>query len=128
MSRPSRRAIVQGALAAGGLGRVVDLRLGDEHGKLTFENGWNIKPDLIVEMPKPFELPARGTLLSAMVDAHAHIDKNYTVREVGAAQGNLFAAIERMAADPPPLGLTVEPELVASDDLRPSPRTLAADG
>lgn len=42
--------------------------------------------------------PARGTLLSAMVDAHAHIDKNYTVREAGAAEGNLFAAIERMAA------------------------------
>jgi cytosine deaminase len=42
--------------------------------------------------------PARGTLLSAMVDAHAHIDKNYTVREVGAAEGNLFTAIERMAA------------------------------
>ena len=42
--------------------------------------------------------PARGTLLSALVDAHAHIDKNYTVREAGAAEGNLFAAIERMAA------------------------------
>lgn len=39
---------------------------------------------------------ARGIVLSACVDAHAHIDKNYTVQEVGAAQGNLFAAIERM--------------------------------
>jgi hypothetical protein len=29
---------------------------------LVFENGWNLKPDLIVEMPKPFELPARGTI------------------------------------------------------------------
>jgi hypothetical protein len=29
---------------------------------LTFENGWNIKPDLIVEMPKPFEVPAQGTV------------------------------------------------------------------
>ena len=29
---------------------------------LTFNNGWNIKPDIIVEMPKPFELPARGTI------------------------------------------------------------------
>jgi hypothetical protein len=29
---------------------------------LAFENGWNIKPDLVVEMPKPFELPARGTI------------------------------------------------------------------
>jgi hypothetical protein len=29
---------------------------------LTFENGWNITPDVIVEMPKPFEVPARGTV------------------------------------------------------------------
>jgi hypothetical protein len=29
---------------------------------LTFASGWNIKPDLVVEMPKPFELPARGTI------------------------------------------------------------------
>ena len=27
-----------------------------------FENGWNITPDVIVEMPKPFELPAAGTI------------------------------------------------------------------
>jgi cytosine deaminase len=39
---------------------------------------------------------ARGTLLSALVEAHAHIDKNYTVQEVGAAEGDLFAAIARM--------------------------------
>lgn len=39
---------------------------------------------------------AKGTLLSALVEAHAHIDKNYTVQDVGAAQGNLFVAIDRM--------------------------------
>ena len=27
-----------------------------------FEDGWNIKPDVIVEMPKPFDLPATGTI------------------------------------------------------------------
>src|SRR6218665_585757 len=46
--------------------------------------------------PSAVQAPARGILLSALVEAHAHIDKNYTVQEVGAAQGNLFAAIERM--------------------------------
>lgn len=39
---------------------------------------------------------ARRILLSGLVDAHTHIDKNYTVREVGAARGNLFDAIQRM--------------------------------
>jgi hypothetical protein len=29
---------------------------------LTFESGWNLKPDMIIEMPKPFEVPARGTV------------------------------------------------------------------
>jgi hypothetical protein len=29
---------------------------------LTFETGWNLKPDMVIEMPKPFELPARGTI------------------------------------------------------------------
>jgi hypothetical protein len=29
---------------------------------LKFESGWNITPDVVVEMPKPFELPARGTI------------------------------------------------------------------
>lgn len=47
-------------------------------------------------MPSADPRQARGTLLSALVDAHAHIDKNYTVQDVGAAQGNLFVAIDRM--------------------------------
>lgn len=41
--------------------------------------------------PKP-----RGMLVSAAVDAHVHLDKNYSVREVGPANGDLFAAIGRM--------------------------------
>ena len=28
----------------------------------TFNTGWNLAPDIVVEMPKPFELPARGTI------------------------------------------------------------------
>jgi cytosine deaminase len=39
-----------------------------------------------------------GTLLSAPVDVHVHIDKNYTVDEVGEARGDLGAAIARMKA------------------------------
>jgi hypothetical protein len=27
-----------------------------------FPTGWNLNPDVVVEMPKPFELPARGTI------------------------------------------------------------------
>ena len=36
-------------------------------------------------------------LLPAFVDLHVHIDKTFVVDEVGAAEGDLYAAIERMA-------------------------------
>src|SRR5690606_14212766 len=41
---------------------------------------------------------ADATLLSGWVDLHVHLDKNYSVDEVGAVQGDLGAAIERMKA------------------------------
>ena len=37
-------------------------RAADAPPAIAFENGWNIKPDMVIEMPKPFELPARGTI------------------------------------------------------------------
>jgi cytosine/creatinine deaminase len=49
--------------------------------------------DLIADRAQP---PAR-MLLPAFADLHLHIDKTFVVDEVGAAEGDLFAAIERMA-------------------------------
>jgi cytosine/creatinine deaminase len=40
---------------------------------------------------------ANGMLLPAFVDLHVHIDKTYVVNEVGAADGDLFQAINLMA-------------------------------
>jgi len=40
-----------------------------------------------------------GTLLSAFVDLHVHLDKNFTVQRTGAIQGDLVAAITRIAED-----------------------------
>jgi hypothetical protein len=34
----------------------------DKPAPLTFQDGWNIKPDLVIEMPKDFNLPATGTI------------------------------------------------------------------
>jgi cytosine deaminase len=47
----------------------------------------------------PSTEPARGTLLSGLVDAHVHLDKSYTVGAAGAAQGDLASAIARCAAN-----------------------------
>ncbi len=38
-----------------------------------------------------------GLLLPCFVDIHTHIDKSYVIGETGAVDGDLFAAIERMA-------------------------------
>jgi cytosine deaminase len=47
---------------------------------------------------EPVPRAAAGTLLSALVDVHVHLDKNYSVDEVGATQGDLRSAMERMKA------------------------------
>ena len=44
------------------------------------------------------EAPPRAILTSPFVDVHVHLDKSYTVDEVGAAEGDLETAIARMRA------------------------------
>ena len=34
----------------------------DKPAPATFQDGWNIKPDMIIEMPKEFHVPAKGTI------------------------------------------------------------------
>ncbi|HET9220639.1 MAG TPA: cytochrome c [Terriglobia bacterium] len=34
----------------------------DKPAPVTFEDGWNIKPDMVIEMPKDFNVPATGTV------------------------------------------------------------------
>ncbi|MBB4222646.1 amidohydrolase family protein [Variovorax guangxiensis] len=55
-----------------------------------------IEGDKVASITPSAQQQTKGTLLSALVEAHAHIDKNYTVQDVGAARGNLFVAIDRM--------------------------------
>ncbi|MBX3608479.1 MAG: amidohydrolase family protein [Hydrogenophaga sp.] len=48
--------------------------------------------------PCPAGTPAQGLLLSPLVDLHLHLDKTYTVQDTGAANGDLFRAIDMIAA------------------------------
>lgn len=47
---------------------------------------------------EPVDAPPRATLMSAFADVHVHLDKSYTVDEVGAAEGDLETAIGRIRA------------------------------
>jgi len=54
-----------------------------------FPSGWNITPDVVVEMPKPFELPARGT-----------INYKYIVVKTNFAEDMWVVAAEMRPGDP----------------------------
>jgi hypothetical protein len=36
--------------------------LKDKPAPLKFQSGWRIKPDIVIEMPRPFEIPTKGTI------------------------------------------------------------------
>src|SRR5262249_40585096 len=44
-----------------------------------FNSGWNIKPDVVVQMPKAFELPAKGTINYKYVLVKANFDQDMWV-------------------------------------------------
>ena len=54
----------------------------------TFENGWNITPDIVVEMPKPFELPANGTIHYKYVVVKANFPEDMWVVAAEMRPGN----------------------------------------
>jgi hypothetical protein len=55
---------------------------------LAFQDGWNIKPDVIVEMPRPFELPATGTINYKYVLVKTNFDRDMWVTAAEMRPGN----------------------------------------
>jgi cytosine deaminase len=61
-----------------------------------------VEHDLVVAVePCSAGTAPAGTVISALVDLHLHLDKTYTVAETGPAYGGLFNAIELMAHHQP---------------------------
>jgi hypothetical protein len=56
---------------------------------LTFQEGWNIKPDMVITMPKPFQLKASGT-----------IDYQYVLVKGAFAEDKWVAAAEMRPGNP----------------------------
>jgi hypothetical protein len=53
-----------------------------------FEDGWNITPDVVVEMPKPFELPANGTINYKYVVVETNFPEDMWVTAAEMRPGN----------------------------------------
>jgi hypothetical protein len=55
---------------------------------LTFEDGWNIKPDLVIEMPKEFQLPATGTINYQFIRVKGNFTQDLWVTAAEMRPGN----------------------------------------
>src|SRR5262249_11316280 len=54
----------------------------------TFTNGWNLKPDVVVEMPKPFELPTKGTINYKFILVKANFPQDMWITAAEMRPGN----------------------------------------
>ena len=54
----------------------------------TFQDGWNIKPDMIIEMPKDFNVKATGTINYQNILVTAHFDEDKWVVAAEMRPGN----------------------------------------
>lgn len=55
---------------------------------LQFTEGWNIKPELTIAMPKPFEVPASGIIEYQYIIVPTHFDKDMWVTSAEVRPGN----------------------------------------
>lgn len=55
---------------------------------LTFQSGWNIKPDMIVEMPKDFPIPATGTINYKFIRVKGNFTEDLWVTAAEMRPGN----------------------------------------
>ncbi|MDE3159203.1 MAG: cytochrome c [Acidobacteriota bacterium] len=55
---------------------------------LQFTDGWNIKPDIVIEMPEDFHLPAKGTINYQFVLVKGNFDRDLWVSAAEMRPGN----------------------------------------
>jgi hypothetical protein len=60
----------------------------DKPAPLTFTDGWNIKPDIIVEMPKPYALQATGTINYKFILVKANFQQDMWIEAAEMRPGN----------------------------------------
>jgi hypothetical protein len=60
----------------------------DKPAPVTFQDGWNLKPDIIVEMPKPFFLPATGTINYKFIVVKTNFPEDMWVQSAEMRPGN----------------------------------------
>ena len=77
----------------------------DKPAPVKFEEGWNIKPDMIIEMPKDFDVPATGTINYKNVLIKVNFPEDKWVVAAEMRPGNP-AVVHHMRGDVRPPGST----------------------
>ena len=60
----------------------------DKPAPLVFHQGWNIRPDVVVEMPNEFKVPAKGTIDYQYILVKGHFNEDFWVREAEMRAGD----------------------------------------
>jgi len=60
----------------------------DAPAPLQFQDGWNIKPDMVIEMPQDFHLPAKGTINYQYILVKGNFNKDLWVSAAEMRPGN----------------------------------------
>jgi hypothetical protein len=60
----------------------------DKPAPLVFQDGWNLKPDIVVEMPADFHLPATGTINYQFIRVKGNFDRDLWVTAAEMRPGN----------------------------------------
>src|SRR5581483_1935515 len=60
----------------------------DKPAPLQFTEGWNIKPDMVIEMPNAFEVPAQGTIEYQHIVIPTKFEKDTWVQAAEVRPGN----------------------------------------
>ena len=84
-------------------GGAVEGDIKDRSEPRTFEDGWNIRPDMIIEMPIPFEIPAEGTINYQNILVEVDFPEDVWVIAAEMRPGNK-AALHHMRANVRPPG------------------------
>ncbi len=72
----------------------------DKPAPVTFQDGWNIKPDMIIEMPKDYNVPATGTVNYQNVLVKVNFPEDVWVIAAEMRPGNPQGAASRPGACP----------------------------
>ncbi len=101
----------------------------DKPAPISFPEGWQVKPDLVVEMPEPFNVPAKGTINYQFIRVKGNIDRDLWVQAAEMRPGdNRVLHHGKVWVVPPGSTWMADAEYGKAYEAQEGGRNTAADG